>query len=295
MRTAAIGALLLVAGAAVAQQAAPPPPPVSPFGVPTPTVFTSKIGFFTPEQSPGASYPRVIQLKIGAQKGTLLATYARRGDLPVYRSTDNGETWQLFSEMPQLRGEPCLYELPVQDGRIPRRHGHGLRRRTRAGSRASGRWTWRSAGMAARAGPSSAPSRRAASARYDPMDRAGLSRDQNPVFEPYLSCRCRRIGWSPIFRTSETRRAVTASFWTMSFRPMAARAGGRSSMTSRSRTACPGRACRSSTQDGKGKFYMSYELVSAPGYALEPRTNATHFRTSSDGLQLGRSQGCPAP
>ena len=40
-------------------------------------------------------------------------------------------------------------------------------------------------------------------------------------------------------------------------------------------------------RDGKGKFYMSYELVSAPGYALEPRTNSTHFRTSMDGVNWG--------
>ena len=32
---------------------------------------------------------------------------------------------------------------------------------------------------------------------------------------------------------------------------------------------------------------MSYELVSAPGYALEPRTNAAHFRISTDGLHWG--------
>ena len=40
-------------------------------------------------------------------------------------------------------------------------------------------------------------------------------------------------------------------------------------------------------KDGKGKYYMSYELVSAPGYPLEPRTNAMHFRTSTDGLNWG--------
>jgi hypothetical protein len=43
-------------------------------------------------------------------------------------------------------------------------------------------------------------------------------------------------------------------------------------------------------RDGKGKYYMSYELVSAPGYALEPRTNSVHFRTSMDGLNWGDLQ-----
>jgi hypothetical protein len=34
------------------------------------------------------------------------ATYSHRGNLPIYRSTDNGETWRFVSEVPQrLRGE----------------------------------------------------------------------------------------------------------------------------------------------------------------------------------------------
>ena len=111
--------LAVVPLSATGQQPAPPPAPVPQFGIPTPTVFTSRIGFFTREQSPGASYPRVIQLKVGPQKGTLLATYARRGDLLIFRSTDNGETWQQYSEVPQLSGQPCLYELPVKMGEFP--------------------------------------------------------------------------------------------------------------------------------------------------------------------------------
>jgi hypothetical protein len=41
------------------------------------------------------------------------------------------------------------------------------------------------------------------------------------------------------------------------------------------------------TRDGHGKYYMSYEEVSMPGYALEPRTNSAHLRTSSDGDNWG--------
>src|SRR5215469_12575887 len=68
----------------------------------------------------GASYPRVIQLKEYAPgKGQILATYARRGALPVYRSTDDGETFQFFSEIKGLRGQPALYELPVKMGEFP--------------------------------------------------------------------------------------------------------------------------------------------------------------------------------
>src|ERR1700735_2348000 len=112
-----IAAALLIAlatGSAMAQ-----PVPVPQFGLPTPSVFSSKIGFFTPDRIEGASYPRVIQLRVGANKGALLATFGRRGSLPIFRSTDNGDNWQQFSEVPQLTGQPCLYELPVKMGEFP--------------------------------------------------------------------------------------------------------------------------------------------------------------------------------
>jgi hypothetical protein len=32
---------------------------------------------------------------------------------------------------------------------------------------------------------------------------------------------------------------------------------------------------------------MTYEMVSMPGYALEPRSNPVHFRVSDDGLDWG--------
>src|SRR3954471_5003712 len=124
--TAAAVALLAFAGPVVLAQPAPAPSPgrgapagtpapggagapaaTPSYGAPTATVFTSKIGFFTMERDAGAQYPRVIQLKFGPNKGTLLATYSHRGTLPIWRSTDNGDTWSLFSEVPQLRGQPC--------------------------------------------------------------------------------------------------------------------------------------------------------------------------------------------
>ncbi|MCP6711159.1 hypothetical protein NL489_27825, partial [Klebsiella pneumoniae] len=62
----------------------------------------------------------VIQLKqYAAGRGQLLATFGRRGALPIYRSTDNGETWQFLSEVPNLRGQPALYELPQKMGEFP--------------------------------------------------------------------------------------------------------------------------------------------------------------------------------
>jgi hypothetical protein len=184
------------------------------YGLPTATIFTSKIGFITMDRDPGASYPRVIQLKTGANKGTLLATYSHRGNLPIYRSTDNGDSWTLFSEVPQLRGQPCLYELPVKMGDFPagtimacgngtsssdpNKHPLDL-----AYSRDGGK-NWAYLSTIAIGG----------NGRYDPADRAGLSRDQNPVFEPYL------------FADSQNR--LVAYF-------------------SRSPTVFPGPACRSSS------------------------------------------------
>jgi hypothetical protein len=41
------------------------------------------------------------------------------------------------------------------------------------------------------------------------------------------------------------------------------------------------------TRDGHGKYYMTYEEVSMPGYPLEPRTNSAHLRTSDDGDKWG--------
>src|ERR1700683_1216155 len=104
LRTRLIGGAISVLGFAhaIAQQAAPASAPAGPAGatgdpaaqlsVPVPTLFTSKIGFFTMEQVPGAMYPRVIQLKYyAAAKGQLLATFSQREQsLPIFRSTDNG-------------------------------------------------------------------------------------------------------------------------------------------------------------------------------------------------------------
>jgi hypothetical protein len=278
--------LAVVPFSANAQQPAPPPPPVPQFGIPTPTVFTSKIGFFTREQSPGASYPRVIQLKVGPQKGTLLATYARRGDLPIFRSADNGETWQQYSEVPQLSGQPCLYELPVRMGELaagtilacggsPPGKEPGKRSLDVAVSQDGGKnWAFLSTIAVGGIG------------RYDPMDRAGLSRDQTPVFEPYLYTdpqnrlvayfsdeRDKKNGYSQLLD-----HAVSTD-------------GGKSWGPIVYDVAIPDGLSRPGmpivARDGKGKYYMSYELVSAPGYALEPRTNAVHFRTSPDGLNWG--------
>lgn len=89
----------------------------------------------------GATYSRIICLKnSGDANGTLLCTYDQLKNVsvdvgdgeivskqvyPIYRSTDEGETWELISnvydkEYGLLRtSQPCLYELPKQVGDMP--------------------------------------------------------------------------------------------------------------------------------------------------------------------------------
>ena len=89
----------------------------------------------------GATYSRIICLKnSGSANGTLLCTYDQLKNVtvdmddgtsvskqvyPIYKSTDNGDNWQLISnvydkEYGLLRtSQPCLYELPVQVGDMP--------------------------------------------------------------------------------------------------------------------------------------------------------------------------------
>jgi len=286
---ALVPALMLANGfLAAAQRAqAPSSQAAAPaYGLPVATTFTSKIGFVTSERDPGASYPRVIQLKIGAGKGTLLATYGHRGNLPIYRSTDNGESWTLYSEVPQLRGQPCLYELPVKMGEFPAgtvmacgigtssadpdKHPLDV-----AVSRDGGK-SWAYLSTIAVGG----------NGRYDPADRAGLSRDQDPIFEPYLFAdpKNRLVAYFSDERDKKNGYSQLLDH-------VVSEDGGKSWGPLVYDLAVPDGLSRPGmpivTRDGKGKFYMSYEMVSAPGYALEPRTNAVHFRTSSDGLNWG--------
>jgi hypothetical protein len=288
LSVAAAAFLFVLAEGSAAAQAppAPPPAPVPQFGLPTPSLFTSKIGFFTPERIDGASYPRVIQLKVGAQKGALLATFARRGPLMIFRSTDNGDSWQKFSKVPQLEGEPCLYELPVKMGEFPAGTilacGGSLPGKT-PGKRSldvavskDGGNSWDYLSTIATGGIG----------RYDPFDRAGLLRDQSPVFEPYLlaDAQNRLVAY---FSDERDKK----SGYSQLLDHEVSTDGGRSWGPPVYDVAIPDGLSRPGmaivARDGRGKFYMSYELVSAPGYALEPRTNATHLRTSMDGVNWG--------
>lgn len=263
----------------------PNPDPAAQLSMPVATTFTSKIGFFTAERDPGASYPRVIQLQVGANKGTLLATYAHRGALPIWRSTDNGETWTHLSDVPQLRGQPCLYELPVKMGEFPAGTvmacGNGVsndRSKTPldvAVSRDAGK-SWSHLSTIAIGSP----------APYNPASRAGLSRDNGPIWEPFLGAdsRGRLVAYF-----SDERDKKNA--FNQLLDHVVSEDGGRTWGPLVYDVAIPDGLSRPGmpiiARDGKGKYYMSYELVSAPGYPLEPRTNAMHFKTSMDGLNWG--------
>jgi hypothetical protein len=284
--------------AAVAQQAAAAGPPVAAgesstdpaaqLSMPVATIFTSKIGFFTSEQAPGAMYPRVIQLHYSAAgKGQLLATFSQRAQpLPIYRSTDGGETWQKFSEVPMLRGQPALFELPMKMGEFRAgtimAAGIGVpgpdpsRRSLDVAVSADGGRTWTYLSTIATGG----------AGRYDPADRAGLLRNQDPVFEPYLYM----DSTAHLVAYFSDERDKKNGFSQLLDHEVSAD-GGRSWGPAIYDVAIPDGLTRPGmpivTRDGRGKYYMSYEEVSMPGYPLEPRTNSTHFRSSDDGDNWG--------
>ena len=117
--------LLIAAVQGAAASAAAPIPPT--------TLYTPASG----DPTPGSSYTRVIRLEhSGSSNGTMLATFERNaGDLleneelrksiPIYRSTDDGETWTQITEVDDainagvLGWQPHLYELPEEVGSMP--------------------------------------------------------------------------------------------------------------------------------------------------------------------------------
>ncbi|MFF7277392.1 RICIN domain-containing protein [Streptomyces griseorubiginosus] len=90
------------------------------------TMYTPPSG--TP--SPGSLYPRAIRLQnSGSSNGTLLATFEQYSSgtpvFPIYRSTDNGNSWSQISSISDThngfgnRYQPFLYELPTAIGNFP--------------------------------------------------------------------------------------------------------------------------------------------------------------------------------
>jgi hypothetical protein len=254
-------------------------------GAPVATLSEFTVRSFDSNPSLGASYPRVIQLQhYLAGKGQLLATFSRRGPLPVYRSTDNGETWQFFSEVTGLRGQPALYELPQPMGEFPAGTimAAGMADVTDQAksvmalhySRDGGRsWQFLSTIDEGGRGP------------YDPGQRAFMTRF-TPIWEPYLYAdaagrlvayisdeRYKKDGYNQLLDhrvSSDGGRTWGALVFDVAIPDGLTRAG-----------------MAVVTRAGNGRFFMTYEMVGLPGYPLEPRSNPVHFRISTDGINFG--------
>ncbi|MEU1268476.1 RICIN domain-containing protein [Streptomyces sp. NPDC005799] len=93
---------------------------------PSQTMYTPPSG--TP--APGTLYPRAIRLEhSGSSSGTVLATFEQYTSgtpvFPIYRSTDNGNSWTKISDVADtqngwgMRWEPQLFELPTALGSFP--------------------------------------------------------------------------------------------------------------------------------------------------------------------------------
>ena len=261
--------------------------PAEQLSQPLRTSYSSKIGFIPSDPDLGASYPRVIQLKhYTAGRNHLLMTFARRSELPIYRSTDNGENWTLLSSVPNLRGQPALYELPVRMGEFPAGTViaagtappvQGSSRRTlEAAASTDGGRTWQVLGVISEGGVG----------RYDAVNRAGLS-IQNPVWEPFLFADAQ--GRLVAYISNEGHKDKGYS---QLLEHKVSTDGGRSWGPAVFDVAIPDGLTRPGmavvTRNAAGKYFMSYEVVGKPGVALEPRSNLTHFRTSDDGLNWGK-------
>lgn len=294
-----LGATALFAAAALAQQAPSnlsgiptlpgpnaPANPAERFSQPISTEYTSKIGFIPSDPQLGASYPRVIQLKqYAAGRNQLLMTFGRRGQLPIYRSTDNGESWTFLSSVPNINGQPALYELPVKMGDFPAgtvlaagtgmaQPGSSVRTLEAAASTDGGR-TWQALGVISSGGIG----------RYDAVNRSGLS-IQNPVWEPFLFTDAQ--GRLVAYISNEGHKEQGYS---QLLEHKVSTDGGRTwgpavfDVAIGDGLTRPGMAVV--TKNARGKYFMSYEVVGKPGVALEPRSNLAHFRTSDDGLNWG--------
>ncbi|MFF7639300.1 RICIN domain-containing protein [Streptomyces canus] len=93
---------------------------------PSQTMYTPPSG----APSPGSLYPRALRLQHnGSANGTLLATFEQATSgtpvFPIYRSTDNGNSWSKISDVADtqngwgMRWEPELFELPAAVGGFP--------------------------------------------------------------------------------------------------------------------------------------------------------------------------------
>ncbi|NUP17397.1 MAG: ricin-type beta-trefoil lectin domain protein [Streptomyces sp.] len=93
---------------------------------PSQTMYTPPSG----SPAPGSLYPRALRLQHnGSANGTILATFEQYTNttpvFPIYRSTDNGDSWTKISDIADtqngwgMRWEPELFELPTALGDFP--------------------------------------------------------------------------------------------------------------------------------------------------------------------------------
>ena len=122
--------------------------------------------------------------------------------------------------------------------------------------------------------------------RYDPNDRAGISLQQNPIFEPYLYADA--AGRLVVYFSDERDKK---SGYSQLLDHRVSNDGGRTwgdlvyDVAIADGLTRPGMAIV--TRAANGKFYMVYEMVGMPGHALEPRSNLVHFKVSDDGDNWG--------
>jgi hypothetical protein len=257
---------------------------------PVTTRFTARIGFLDSDPRLGAGYPRMVELKsYAAGRGQLLATFTRTGALPIFRSTDRGESWTLLSEIPALHGEAALLELPRAVGAFPA--GTVLMagssttdpspepRKLLLFASADGGQRWTAVSTIAESRPG----------LYNAINRAGLS-DQSPVYEPFLYLDAsgrlvaaysnegfKREGYSQLLEHKISPDGGRT--WGPAVRDVAIADG----------LTRPGMPVVARSSDGT--FFTSYEVVGKAGVALEPRSNPAHLRTSRDGLNWGDPDG----
>ncbi|WP_060888033.1 RICIN domain-containing protein [Streptomyces caniscabiei] len=118
--------LLLALIASVATLVLPAAGKADALSRPSQTMYTPPAG----SPAPGSLYPRALRLQHnGSANGTILATFEQYTNttpvFPIYRSTDNGNSWTKISDIADtqngwgMRWEPELFELPTALGDFP--------------------------------------------------------------------------------------------------------------------------------------------------------------------------------